>query len=88
MSLFLEDGVVCVTEGVHHGRHVYRVSGKAPLADVPLIVLVDERSASAAEIVAAALDDHERALRRRRGDVRQGVRPVGAPRSRTATRSS
>jgi carboxyl-terminal processing protease len=62
VSLFLEDGVVCVTEGVHHGRHVYRVSGKAPLADVPLIVLVDDRSASAAEIVAAALEDHERAL--------------------------
>ncbi len=62
VSLFLEDGVVCVTEGVHHGRHVYRVSGKAPLSDVPLIVLVDERSASAAEIVAAALHDHERAI--------------------------
>lgn len=62
VSLFLEDGIVCVTEGVHHGRHVYRVSGKAPLADVPLIVLVDSRSASAAEIVAAALEDHDRAL--------------------------
>jgi carboxyl-terminal processing protease len=62
VSLFLEDGVVCVTEGVHHGRHVYKVSGKAPLSDVPLIVLVDERSASAAEIVAAALHDHGRAI--------------------------
>ncbi len=62
VSLFLEEGVVCVTEGIHHGRHVYRVSGKAPLADVPLIVLVDTRSASAAEIVAAALEDHRRAV--------------------------
>ncbi len=62
VSLFLDEGVVCVTEGVHHGRHTYKVSGKAPLRDVPLIVLVDERSASAAEIVAAALDDHERAI--------------------------
>ena len=47
---------------MHHGRHVYRVSGKAPLAGVPLIVLVDSRSASAAEIVASALDEHDRAL--------------------------
>ena len=62
VSLFLEEGVVCVTDGVHHGRHVYRVSGKAPLAGVPLIVLIDSRSASAAEIVAAALDEHDRAL--------------------------
>jgi carboxyl-terminal processing protease len=62
VSLFLDEGVVCVTDGIHHGRHVYRVSGQAPLADVPLVVLVDSRSASAAEIVAAALEDHERAI--------------------------
>jgi carboxyl-terminal processing protease len=62
VSLFVEDGVVCVTEGDDHGRRVYEVAGSAPFADVPLVVLVDGRSASAAEIVAAALDDHERAL--------------------------
>jgi carboxyl-terminal processing protease len=62
VSLFVPEGVVCVTEGVHHGRRVYEVSGKAPLVDVPLVILVDDESASAAEIVAAALEDHERAL--------------------------
>ncbi len=62
VSLFVEDGIVCVTEGVHHGSHTYKVSGKAPLSDIPLVVLVDERSASAAEIVAAALGDHQRAI--------------------------
>src|SRR6185312_1435068 len=62
VSLFVKSGVVCVTEGVHHGRVVYSVTGKAPLADVPLIVLVDEQSASAAELVAGALGDDGRAL--------------------------
>jgi carboxyl-terminal processing protease len=40
---------------------VFDVSGRAPLAKVPLVVLVDSGSASAAEIVAAALDAHGRA---------------------------
>ena len=61
VSLFLESGVVCVTEGVHRGRDTYRVSGRAPFAPVPLTVLVDSGSASAAEVVAAALDDQARA---------------------------
>ena len=60
VSLFVEKGVVCVTEG-DALRRVYEVSGSAPFGDVPLVVLVDGGSASAAEIVAAALDDHERA---------------------------
>ncbi len=62
VSLFVAEGIVCVAEGVHHGRRVYEVTGDAPLADVPLVVLVDGESASAAEVVAAALDDHERAV--------------------------
>jgi carboxyl-terminal processing protease len=61
VSLFVAEGVVCVTEGAHQGRRVTRVTGRAPLADVPLAVLVDSDSASAAEVVAAALDDNERA---------------------------
>lgn len=61
VSLFVADGVVCVTDGVHHGRRTYDVSGTAPLAGVPLVVLVDGESASAAEVVAAALGDHGRA---------------------------
>jgi carboxyl-terminal processing protease len=62
VSLFVESGLVCVTEGVHHGRREYRVSGNATHGGVPLVVLVDRESASAAEVVAAALEDHERAV--------------------------
>jgi len=62
VSLFVDAGVVCITEGVNRGRHTYEVNGKSSLAGVPLVVLVDSGSASAAEVVAAALDDHGRAL--------------------------
>jgi carboxyl-terminal processing protease len=62
VSLFVEHGLVCVTEGAHHGRRDYEVTGNAPHADLPLVVLVDRNTASAAEVVAAALEDHERAL--------------------------
>ena len=61
VSLCVDAGVVCITEGASRGRQVFDVNGSAPLADVPLVVLVDSGSASAAEIVAAALDDHGRA---------------------------
>jgi carboxyl-terminal processing protease len=62
VSVFLEDGVVCITEGKHHGRRVYEVRGRASLPKVPVVVLVDGDSASAAEIVAGALGDNGRAV--------------------------
>jgi len=61
VSLFVDAGVVCITEGVNRGRHTYEVNGKASLDGAPLVVLVDSGSASAAEVVAAAIDDHGRA---------------------------
>jgi carboxyl-terminal processing protease len=62
VSLFVGEGVVCTIEGEHQARRVYEVSGSARYPTVPLAVIVDRLSASAAEIVAAALGDHRRAV--------------------------
>jgi carboxyl-terminal processing protease len=60
-SLFLDRGVVVSVEGAHQHREVYQARGTAAATRLPLAVLVDHDSASAAEVVAAALHDNRRA---------------------------
>lgn len=62
VSSFVPRGRVVSTAGRAEPPEVRSVSGEAPSADLPLVVLVNEHSASASEILAGCLRDHHRAI--------------------------
>jgi carboxyl-terminal processing protease len=61
VSVYLDEGLVCTTDGAHQEFRTYAVSGNSTHPDLPLVLLVNGGSASAAEIVAAALHENGRA---------------------------
>jgi carboxyl-terminal processing protease len=60
-SEFIKDGTAVMQEDRNGERQGYPVSGKGLLTDVPVVILINKGSASAAEIVSGALHDHLRA---------------------------
>ncbi len=60
-SIFVPDGTIVSTSGRSQPRQVYVAKGGAIAAKIPLVVLVDGGTASAAEILTAALKDRGRA---------------------------
>ncbi len=60
-SVFIPDGTIVSTDGRNQPRQVYTAKGGAIPTSIPMVVLVDRGTASAAEIVTGALKDRGRA---------------------------
>lgn len=57
-----KDDLVVYTEGLHRKREDYKADGTGMFQDLKLSVLINENSASSAEILAGAIQDNDRGI--------------------------
>ena len=76
-----KDDIIVYTEGRRVPRQDYRANGRGQMLDGRVVVLVDEYSASAAEIVSGAIQDHDRGIVVGRRTFGKGLvqRPIDLP---------
>jgi carboxyl-terminal processing protease len=60
-SIFIPSGTIVSTRGRTQPPQTLKATGGAISSNIPMVVLVDHNTASASEIVTAALQDHHRA---------------------------